>query len=266
MATGVKARTTRHRATRSTIPADRVLYLYGITQVAEGGLPAVTAEGIEGSASVEPLLCDDLVCWISRVPRDQFADNLSEQMQDLEWLASAGLRHQRAVADIAAKLTVLPARFGTVFLNEESMVQHLKGRKALLRAAFQQVAGADEWGIKLFAVAPRKNSSTVTASSGADYLKKKADILRPRRSQTLDADAHAFIAALNKLAVASSPGGKASAGQPGLIWHASFLVRRKDRRKLEGVLKKYAAKWEGSRRIDWSGPWPPYSFVGGHVH
>ncbi len=69
--------------------------------------------------------------------------------------------------------------------------------------------------------------------SGSDYLKKKAAVLRPQRNKTLDREVRAFITALDGLAVASSPGGKASAGQPGLIWHGSFLIRRKDRAKLE---------------------------------
>ena len=243
-----------------------MLYLYAIARVPKGRLPPIAAEGIDGSAAVEALMCEGHICWISRVPRDQFADHLAKSMQDLEWLASAGLRHQHAVGEIAGKLTCLPARSGTVFLNQNSMAQHLKARKSVLRAAFKRVTEADEWGVKLFAVAPEKSSAPVTAVSGSDYLKRKAAGLRPPRNKTLDREVRAFIKALDQLAVASSPGGKASAGQPGLIWHGSFLMHRKDRAKLEGILKEYATKWHDSRRIDWSGPWPPYSFVGDHVH
>ncbi len=246
-------------------PAARVLYLYAIAKVPKDRLPSIVAEGIDGSAAVEAVTHEGHVCWISRVPRDQFADNLTERMQDLEWLATAGLRHQRAVGEIAAKLASLPARFGTVFLTEDSMVEHLKARKSVLRAAFKRVAKADEWGIKLFAIAP-KTTPSIKAVSGADYLKKKAEVLRPQRSKSLGSDVRSFIESLDVLAVASSPGGKASAGQPGLIWHGSFLIRRKDREQLEAILNQYAAKWHGSRRIDWSGPWPPYSFVGDNVH
>lgn len=246
--------------------AARVLYLYAIAQTRKGPPPAIVAEGVDGSAAVEALACEGYVCWISRVARDQFADNLAECMQDLEWLASAGLRHQHAVGELASKLTCLPARFGTIFLNEESMAQHLRARKSILRAAFKRVAGSDEWGIKVFAIAPGKSPSSLGAVSGSDYLKKKAEVLRPRRSKALDRDVRAFITALDGLAVASSPGGKASAGQPRLVWHGSFLIRRTDRASLEGILQKYATKWQGGRRIDWSGPWPPYSFVGDHVH
>src|SRR5208337_3626529 len=132
----------------------RVLYLYAITRVPKGPLPFIAAEGIDGSAAVEAVVRERHVCWISRVPRDEFADQLPDRMQDLEWLASAGLRHQRVVGEIAGKLTSLPARFGTVFLNEDSMAQHVKARTSVLSAAFKRVADADEWGIKLFAIAP----------------------------------------------------------------------------------------------------------------
>jgi len=199
------------------------------------------------------------------VSKTDFADHLSEHMQDLEWLATSGLRHQRVVADISSNTSALPARFGTVFLTEESLVQHVKERKRALRQAFERVAGADEWGIKIFALAKPKSPVATKAVSGADYLKRKAELLQPRAGQ-LDEEVRRFISDLTKLAVAASPGGKASAGQPGLLWHGSFLVPRKDRKKLDSALAKYAARWKNVRRVDCSGPWPPYSFVGEHVH
>jgi Gas vesicle synthesis protein GvpL/GvpF len=186
-------------------------------------------------------------------------------MQDLEWLASAGLRHQRVVAEISRDLAVLPARFGTAFLSDDSLARHVKGRKAALRAALKRVAEADEWGVKVFAVAKPRASAMVAAVSGSDYLKKKAQMLNPPANKKLDEQVREFADVLAKLAVESTAGGKASAGQPGLLWHGSLLVRRKDQKKLESALKKYANKWEGVRRIEWSGPWPPYSFVEDHV-
>jgi len=242
-----------------------VLYLYAVSQKPKGLPPVVTSEGIDGVAPVEAFPCEGNICWISRVARDEFADSLAQQMEDLEWLASASLRHQRVVAEIFANITTLPARFATIFLSEASVEQHVKERKRALHDAFERVAGADEWGIKIFAIAKRKAAAAAVASSGADYLKRKAELLQPRRSKGLDEEVRQLIAALSDLAVASSPGGKASAGQPSLLWHGSFLIRRKDRERLEDTLKRYATKWHDSRRIDWSGPWPPYSFVGEHA-
>ena len=241
------------------------IYLYAVSQAPGERVPEISAEGIDGTAPVEALRCGMYVCWISRVAKAEFGDDLTERMQDLEWLATAGLRHQRVVAEISKHATALPARFGTVFLSEESLARHVKERLEVFQQAFERVADADEWGIKVFAERKTAAPSLHKASSGTDYLKKKSELLQPRRSGKLDEEVQGLITDLDKLAVASSPGGKASAGQPGLLWHGSFLIRRKDRKKLEAALKKYASEWASSRRIDCSGPWPPYSFVGEHV-
>src|SRR5580698_2421474 len=128
---------------------ERALYLYAISRMPPRIASSIAAEGIDGAARVEGVRCGDYLCWISRVSKDEFADRLTENMQDLEWLASAGLRHQRAVAEISQALDSLPTRFGTVFLTEDSLAQHVKQRKLALREAFERVAGADEWGIKI---------------------------------------------------------------------------------------------------------------------
>src|SRR5271165_2326202 len=244
--------------------AVRVLYLYAISPLPQRA-PAIAAAGIDGWAPVEALHCDDYLCWISRVPKTDFADRITEHMENLEWLAATSLRHQRVISEIASRLPTLPARFATVFLSAASLAKHIEERKSALRAAFARIADADEWGVKIFALAKPKSRTATQALTGAEYLKRKAKMLQPRTSKKLDEDVAEFVAALKDIAVADSPGGKASAGQPGLVWHGSFLIRRKDRRKLEATLQKYAARWHDRRRIDCSGPWPPYSFVGEHV-
>lgn len=244
----------------------RVLYLYAISEMVDNVAPDIAAEGIDGQAAIEALCCEDYLCWISRVSKAEFADDLPNRMQNLEWLATAGVRHQKAVAEISSRLTTLPARFGTVFLTEDSLARHVEDRQQALRQAFERVSGADEWGVKVFAAAKPVTRSAAKAVSGSDYLKRKAEALQPRSGAKLDEEIRGFIAAMTKLAVATSPGGKASAGQPGLVWHGSFLIRRADRKKLDSTLARYAAKWKDTRRIDCSGPWPPYSFVEEHVH
>jgi hypothetical protein len=255
----------RPTAEAVTPVADRALYLYAISQLPERTAEPIAAEGIDGKAQLEALRCENYVCWISRVSKQEFADRLTENMQDLEWLAAAGLRHQRAVAEISQQSATLPTRFGTVFLSDESLRQHVKERRTALQTAFERVADADEWGIKLFDIAKPKRVETIQAASGSDYLKKKAEMLQPRAVKKLDDAGREFVAALSKLAVAAVPGGKASAAQPGLVWHGSLLIRRKDRKKLDAVLKKYTSRWRDDRRIECTGPWPPYSFVEEHV-
>ncbi len=263
-----KARAARVQpATKAAIApaaARQVLYLYAVSPKPKTAPPLVSSEGIDGEAAIEGIVSEGYTCWVSRVSHREFAERLTQNMQKLDWLASVGLRHQRVVSAIAEKLLTLPARFGTVFLTEDSMAQHVRERKRSFAADFDRVTGADEWGIKVFSVPGSKSTaaSSVVPSTGIDYLKHKAAGRRSASGREGDPEVLSFVNQLGALAVDASPGGKASAGQPGLVWYGSVLVRRKDRKKLEAVLKKFAGRWQDSRRIDWSGPWPPYSFVG----
>lgn len=147
------------------------------------------------------------------------------------------------------------------------MAQHVRQRSAGFEESFELVADADEWGIKVFRVEKAKARTPQPApSSGVEYLKRKAESRQVSGRTEVDGEVLTLVDRLSSLAVASSPGGKASVGQLDLLWHGSFLIRRKDRKKVEALLKEFATKWHGTRRIDWSGPWPPYSFVGHDAH
>lgn len=236
-----------------------LLYLYGVSRA---GGARINAISVDGRSAVEQLPSAGLVCWVSRVDAREYGEQLERNMEDLEWLAEAGVRHQRAVAEIAAGQTILPARFGTVFLSERSLAADLAARRSGLLAAFARVAGADEWGVKVFAGAPPPVPAA-RAASGRDYLKQKGAMLRRPKRKLAD-EVVRFAEALSAIAVDATGGGKVSSGQRDLEWQASFLVRRADQRRLQALLRKFARAWGDARRIECSGPWPPYSFVAGH--
>ena len=240
--------------------ARQVIYLYGITQ--QPGSKPVRSSGVDGEAAVEAVPCGGFTGWISRVEAREFADNLNSNMENLEWLAAAGVRHQRVVADISAQLTILPARFGTVFLSQESLEEDVKKRKRDLADSFKRIADADEWGVKVFLL-HEPQPVAITAKSGTDYLQKKATARQPR-SKALDKDVEAFAMALARLADGIAPGGKVTSGQRDLEWSASFLLRRSRKKQWQQALDRFAGKWRGRRRIECTGPWPPYSFVSTH--
>jgi hypothetical protein len=208
------------------------------------------------------MICAGLVCWVSRVSRVEFADRLAANMEDLQWLASASVRHQRVVSEIARHAAVLPARFGTVFLSQQSLEKDVRRRKRTLVEAFKRVADADEWGVKVFTT--RSAAPPVSARSGREYLRRKAALLQERPLAQVDAEVRSFASELKRIARAGTAGGKVSAGQRNLEWQASFLLPRNRRKDLQRILQRFAAKWGESRRIECTGPWPPYSFVSAH--
>lgn len=241
--------------------ADRLksmLYLYGITQ-SPGRLPATT-RGVDGTSTVETLECSGLTCWVSRVDAAEFGDNLPHNMENLEWLADASVRHQRVVGAIHDRQAILPARFGIVFVNEASLRDDVAHRKAALQAGFRRTADADEWGVRVFAQ-PKSAPLNTQARSGKEYLQKKSALLQAKPSRTLEPEIQQFAAEIAKLATASAEGGKVGAGQSGLRWQTSVLLPRTRRTKFEGVLARFARKFGERFRVECTGPWPPYSFV-----
>jgi len=246
--------------TRVNSNPDTVIYLYGITQQALSGIKAIA---VDGSASIETLPCSGLVCWISRVSRVDFAENLASNMENLDWLSAAGVRHQRAVSAIAEQTEILPARFGTVFLTEASLQADVQKRKRTLDADFKRIKDADEWGVKVFSLPVKVELPPAESRTGKDYLKTKAALLqrRPTKPKGPDPQLDTFAQQLKQIAIDSAEGGKISSGQRGLEWQSSLLLKRGDRKKFEALLKKFSKQWVDTRRIEATGPWPPYSFV-----
>lgn len=234
----------------------RVVYLYAISR--EGSFRIATP-GVDGASAVTPLACSGLICWTSEVPRRDFADELDERMQNLDWIAAAGVRHQQVVAAIAAETDVLPARFATVFLSADSLQRHVRAQKPVLLAAFDRVAGCEEWGLKVYSVASAAPAPKADAASGREYLQQKAASLQfgaRRRDPEIESLA-AELGQHSKEWRTTAP-----QTQPGVEWQASFLVPRKKRDRFLQVTANYAEQWRDRHRIECTGPWPSYSFVG----
>lgn len=246
-------------ATRLNSPDQRVLYLYGVTQ--SNPVQFARLVGVDLKSPVEAIECEGLVCWISRVSADEFEDSLTKNMENLDWLATASVAHQRAIGGIAQHSEILPARFGTVFRDENSVRAHIRERSREIGKDFERVRGAEEWGIKIFETAPVA-APIPKARTGREYLEAKAALLPRSKSVRIpEAELVELQEALGGVAEATAQAGRISGAQRGLLFQTSLLVKRTNRPRLESVLKKFSRKWADSRRIECSGPWPPYSFV-----
>lgn len=236
---------------------ERLLYLYGVSAKAQA---VKIAGSIDGTSAVEHVEDAGLTAWFSRVSAEEFGERLAANMENLEWLSGASVRHQRTVSQISESVTLLPARFGTVFKSEQSLIQHIRNQKDQLTATLARIEGAEEWGVKLF-LNSSPPASPIEVTSGRDYLRAKSAMVQVKKRTELDPDVVEFARELQSVAADSAPAGKVSSGQNNLEWQASFLVRKKDRPKWDKVLKKYATRWADRREIECTGPWPPYSFV-----
>ena len=237
----------------------RVLYLYGITEEEPHKIPELI--GVDRFSGVESIDCDGICCWVSQVPATEFVENLARNMENLEWLAETSVAHQRVIAAIAKKTEILPARLGTIFRSQASLCRHVKRRAAGLKSDFARVRGADEWGVKVFEIEP-VIAELPKPETGREYLQAKAALMPKRRIKPpANGEIAKFERALEAIAEEIAPAGTVSRGQRGLSFQTTLLIKRSRRKQLEALLEKFARDWASDRRIECTGPWPPYSFV-----
>jgi Gas vesicle synthesis protein GvpL/GvpF len=237
----------------------QVFYLYGLTKAEPSA--GIDAAGVDLKSRVQAIETGGVVAWISRVSAEEFEDRLASNMENLDWLASASVAHQRAIETIARHADILPARFATVFRTESSLRRHLQEHVTDIQDDFKRVAGADEWGVKVFAN-PRQMPPMREVRSGKDYLMSKAALLPQKGTQArANPELAEFQTALEAAAEDVAPAGNVSSGQRGLTFQTSLLVKRGNRKRFEAVLKKFSQRWAETHRIECTGPWPPYSFV-----
>jgi hypothetical protein len=252
MATGLKRANGLERA-------NVVFYVYALTRGPTRA--AVALRGVDNVSPIESLRIGDYTCWISRVPALEFAGNLEQNMQNLDWLAAASIRHQEVVSAVATVAgDLLPARFATVFLTEGSLKKYVQRHEPPLAASFTRIEGCDEWGVKVYALARASAPVPAGAETGRQYLQRKSAGVQARIARA-DAEVERLARALEEISRESTSSGSVSRGQPGMIWQRAFLIPRKSRRQMEGLLADFAERWKETRRIECTGPWPPYSFV-----
>ncbi|HYP53485.1 MAG TPA: GvpL/GvpF family gas vesicle protein, partial [Pyrinomonadaceae bacterium] len=106
----------------------RVFYVYCVGSRAEVAPHVAGAPGaIEEGAGVEAVGGGELAAVVSAVPAEDYGEKSFESrlMSDAEWTAARAMRHERVVGHFAARATIVPLRFGTIYLRRERVERML---------------------------------------------------------------------------------------------------------------------------------------------
>jgi hypothetical protein len=250
------------------------LYVYGVT--VPGELLSGVHAGVDGEHPVELVPVDDLIAIASRVDLDEFGEEpLAERLSDLSWLAEKAVAHE-AVVERATRdgRPVLPFRFGTIYLDEEQLAFRLRGEAEALHTALRRVEGKVELAVHgvldraqalRHAEAERGDSAESAAGAGAAYLRRRKlerdleDELGERGAH-LGAAVHDVLAAAADEAVLNRP--RALEREEDLpVLNGAYLVASDAVDTFAGYVRRLDEREDGLR-LELSGPWPPYNFVG----
>src|SRR4029079_11695950 len=97
-------------------------------------------EDIECEARLEMILNEPLAAIVSAVPRAHYAeDKLQERLGDPAWMALRAMRHEKVVEHFAARATLVPLRFGSIYLERQRIRSMLSEKRDGLVALMERI-------------------------------------------------------------------------------------------------------------------------------
>ncbi|MFG1665215.1 GvpL/GvpF family gas vesicle protein [Streptomyces sp. Y7] len=276
------------------VPEAQATYVFAVCRDVD---PAAVRDlpGVDDAEPVRALPLGTLTAVVQSVPAADFTDEawqsrLSDQ-RELERYARA---HHEVVSAAAAAAPTVPLPLATLYLNDERARLALAEQADRFHTALRRTARHAEWGVKVYApteaqaasdpvaplpteaqAAPDAVAPSPTAVSartrpapgaGLAYLERKRGMQQRRERRHDDAlrTAEVVDAEVSRLATAFRrlrPHGAQHSGDRDVqVLNATYLIA--DHRAPELVQLTRTLRERTGARIELSGPWVPYSFVG----
>ena len=246
-------------------------------QLDAASLPAA----IEDKAKLEWVTVNDLAALASVVPLASYSEAaLAEHLSDATWTAVRAMRHETVVEYVAKRASVVPLRFGTIYLERGGIERMLSEKRNELRQIIERLRGREEWGVNVYweratllasitEVSPKLRElarQAEAASPGQSYLmQKKIEALKvdearvalneivDRIEQTLREQAD-DTRRLRVLKVEATEHGELKA-------KFAFLVKRSNFEEFRDAAERLAEQNVAAGvRLELTGPWPAYNF------
>ena len=266
-----------------SVPNELGYYVYCVAEsVATRELNAGSfPTAIEDDTNLEWVTANDLAALCSPVPLDSYGEEaLAERLSDATWTAVRAMRHETVVEYVAKRVSVVPLRFGTIYLERAGIERMLAEKGRELAQLIERLRGREEWGVNVYAdratlmasitsVSPKLRElarQAEAASPGQSYLmQKKIDALRVDEArvaltrlidevekslseQTDDAKR------LRILKVEATEHGELKA-------KFAFLVKRAEFEEFRAAAERLAEEYVAAGvRLELTGPWPAYNF------
>lgn len=258
-------------------------YVYCVAETAAaqqldtGCFPAA----IEDDSKLEWVIANEFAALSSTVPLHAYGEEaLAEHLSDATWTAVRAMRHETVVEYVAKRVSVVPLRFGTIYLERSSIERMLNDKGRELAQMIERLRGREEWGVNVYADRARLLSSIAEVSPRLRELARQAEAASPGQSYLMQKKIEALRvdearAALNEivdriektlqeqaddakrlriLKVEATEHGELKA-------KFAFLVKRSQFEEFRAAAERLAAEnLAAGVRLELTGPWPAYNF------
>ena len=263
----------------------RVLYVYGI--VRDGFDATRSPAGLDDSA-VTVVKRGALGALVSQLPASEYgADAVERNSGEVAWLSPRAMAHDRILTWAQEHGGVIPLPMFSLWGSDQALKRTLADQESQLGRLFERVSGHDEFGLRVH----RRDAAMLAAIDDLDpqiaQLRREAQAASPGQRYLLerklaDQGKGAVRAASHRMAQQifddlkslardalarpltppPDPGG-GRAPDATLVLNGAFLVDRKRLDEFRSAVGAHVREYQPrGLSFDFTGPWPPYNFVG----
>jgi ribonuclease HI len=259
------------------------VYCIGVRAELEPLFNATRPAAIEADAPLELISADELSAVASVVPlADYGEESLPVRLADATWTAVRAMRHERVVEHFARRASVVPLRFGTLYLARANVERMLAEQGTELRAIVARLRGCEEWGVNLYGdrarlleqiteLSPRlrelKEQAARTTPGQAYLLQKKIETLRAdearAESRRVAGEIERMLRQVCDAAVRLRVLKDEASEHGDTLAKFAFLVERARFAEFRAAAERLADEHAAAGfKIELTGPWPAYNFAG----
>jgi len=235
-----------------------------------------------GSVSVIP--DGDVAALATSVGADDYAPARVEALTaDVDWVSERAMAHDRVLTWASDNGPVIPFPMWTLFRDAKAVKAMLKKRMNELQRTFERIADGREFIVRVYVQPGVLKDKLIDQSSELQSLEAEAAKASPGQKYLLErkieglrkdagrdvatkaaAEIHDALRAGSMETVREQPVNSGAPREQGrAILNASFLVAPAKVVEFQRALTRMVTKYEPSGfKFDFTGPWPPYHFVG----
>jgi hypothetical protein len=260
---------------------ERLCYVYGV--VASSVETATAPRGIDGG-KISLIGSGDISALATSVSADDYSpDKVEALTADVDWVSQRAVAHDKVLTWACDNTAVIPFPMWTLFRDGKAVKGMLSKRMSELQQTFQRIRDGREFIVRVYIQPGVFQESLVgqsaelnalegeiaRASPGQKYLlQRKLEGLRKDSGKEVAArtatEIHDALKAASMESVREQPVNSGAPREQGrAILNASFLVEPTRVVEFQRALTAMVNKFEPSGcKFDFTGPWPPYHFVG----
>src|SRR6266576_3831881 len=260
---------------------ERLCFVYGV--VRSSFETTAAPHGIDGG-SVSVIPEDDVAALATSVSAEDYSPERVESLTaDVDWVSQRAMAHDRVLTWASDNGAVIPFPMWTLFRDAKAVKAMLSKRMTELRSTFVRIADGREFIIRVY-VQPgvlkdklgehsaeliALEAEAAKATPGQKYLlQRKIENLRKDAGRDVmsrvASEIHDTLRPVSMDTIREQPVNSGAPREQGrAVLNASFLVAPKRVVEFQRALTAMVNKYEPSGfKFDFTGPWPPYHFVG----